>query len=87
MRAALLAAARFHSLHDLIALFPEAVHINDFFGRMLKVAVEHDYAFALCLIEPGKNCCLLAEISGKTDTSYTGVTGSRFLDLFPGPVF
>ena len=54
---------------------------------MLKVAVEHDHAFSLCFIEPGKNCCLLAKISGKADASYTGVIGSRFLDFLPGPVF
>ena len=86
MEAALLAAVLLDALHDLVALFPEAVHLHDLLGRVLQVAVDDHAAVALRLLKPGEHGGLLAEVAAEMHADHMGVRFARFADFRPGLV-
>ena len=86
MRRALLPAVSLHSLYDLVSLFPETVHLYDFFRRMLQITVDHDRAIALTLGKPCEHRRLFPEISREGYTADAEISLVRFLYASPGGV-
>ena len=86
VEAALLAAILLDALHDLIALFPEAVHVHDLLGRVLEIAVDDHDAVALRLLKTCEHSGLLAEVAAEMDADDVGIGGAGTQDLAPGAV-
>ena len=86
VKSALLAAILLDALDHLVALFPEAVHLNDLLGRVLQVAVHDDHAVALCLLKTGEHGGLLAEVAAEVDAYHMFVRLCAAPDLVPGSV-
>ena len=77
VKAGLFAAVIFDPLNDLVALLPEAVHLDNLLGRVLQITVEHDTAVAAGFFKPGEHCGLFAEVPAEADAADPGI-------LFPG---
>ena len=82
---ALRAAAGLLPLDDLVPLLPQTVHLHDLLRRVLKIAVDHDAALALCRSEPRKDRRFFPKVPGKMESADTAGRGKR-RDLLPGGV-
>ena len=86
MKAGLFAAVVFDPLNDLVALFPEPVHLNDLLRRVLQIAVEHDTAVTAGFFKPGKHRGLLAEVPAEANTADPGILLPGSADFTPGAI-
>ena len=84
MEAALLAPVLLDALDDLVALLPQAVHLDDLLRRVLEVAVDDDNTVALCALKPGEHRRLLAEVAAEMQTDDMGVLFGGGRNFGPG---
>ena len=86
MQGIFLATAGLHALDDLVALLPQAVHVNHLFRRVLQVAVHDYHTVSGGLGQPRKNGGLLAEVPGEAHTPYLRMTEGLPLHGAPSAV-
>ena len=87
MQTAFLAAAVLFAFDHVVALLPQRVHLDDFFRRMLQIAVDHHAAVARRLREAGEDRRLLAEIAREMHAAHGGHHGCSRFDARPRLIF